>query len=114
MYHINYKEIGKRIRVERRRRELTQERLAELADISDSFLGHIERGGRALSIETLVKLANVLELSIEYVICGEYNYQPNMLPAEVADALNQMSTSQRKVFLNMMTVLAQHSEMWPM
>ena len=70
MYNIDYKDLGKRIRAERRRQDITQEKLAEMADISNSFLGHIERGGRTLSIETLAKLANVLNLSIEYVVCG--------------------------------------------
>ena len=83
MYNIDYKELGKRIRAERRRQDLTQEKLAEMADISDSFMGHIERGGRTLSIETLAKLANALNMNIEYIICGEFNYQPDMLPAEM-------------------------------
>ena len=114
MYKIDYKELGKRIRAERRRQDLTQEKLAEMTDISDSFMGHIERGGRTLSIETLAKLANALNLSIEYIVCGEFNYQPDMLPAEIHDALNRMSSSQRRVFLNMMKTLAAHSDMWPM
>ena len=113
MYNIDYKELGKRIRAERRKQDLTQEKLAEMADISDSFMGHIERGGRTLSIETLAKLANALNLSIEYIVCGEFNYQPDMLPVEVYDALNKMSSSQRKVFLNMMKTLAAHPDMWP-
>ncbi|MCL2202031.1 MAG: helix-turn-helix domain-containing protein [Oscillospiraceae bacterium] len=112
MYKIDYKELGKRIRAERRRQDLTQEKLAEMADISDSFLGHIERGGRTLSIETLAKLANALNLSIEYIVCGEFNYQPDMLPAEIHDALNQMSSSQRIVFLNIMKTLSAHSGGW--
>jgi len=113
MYNIDYKELGKRIRSERRRQDLTQEKLAEMADISDSFMGHIERGGRTLSIETLAKLANALNMSIEYIICGEYNYQPDMLPNEIHDALNQMDSNQRRVFLSMMKTLAAHPDMWP-
>jgi transcriptional regulator with XRE-family HTH domain len=113
MYKVDYKELGARIRAERRRQDLTQERLAEMSDISDSFMGHIERGGRVLSIETLAKLANALNVSIEYIISGEYNYQPGMLPSEVTDALNKMSANQRKVFLNMMTTLAAHADSWP-
>ena len=112
MYNIDYLELGKRIRSERRRQDLTQEKLAEIADISDSFLGHIERGGRTLSIETLAKLANALNLSIEYIVCGEFNYQPDMLPAEILEALNRISSSQRKVFLNIMKTLAAHPDMW--
>jgi len=113
MYNIDYKELGKRIRTERRKQDLTQEKLAEMADISDSFMGHIERGGRTLSIETLAKLANALHLSVEYILCGEFNYQPNMLPDEIHAALNQMSGCQREVFLNIMKTLAAHPEMWP-
>ncbi|TCL58893.1 helix-turn-helix protein [Kineothrix alysoides] len=113
MYTIDYKELGKRIRSERRKQDLTQEKLAEMADISESFMGHIERGGRTLSIETLAKIANALNLSIEYIICGEFNYRPDMLPSEINDALNQMSSSQRKVFLNIMKTLAASSDMWP-
>jgi transcriptional regulator with XRE-family HTH domain len=112
MYNIDYKELGKRIRAERRKQDLTQEKLAEMADISDSFMGHIERGGRTLSIETLAKLANALGLSIEYIVCGEFNYQPDMLPSEIHDALNQMSNCQRKVFLSMMKTLADNSDSW--
>ena len=113
MYQIDYVARGKRIRAERRRQDLTQEQLAELADISESFMGHIERGGRVLSVETLVKIANALNLSIEYIVCGEYNYQPNTLPSEVHEALNKMSDRQRKVFLSMMKTLAEHPDMWP-
>lgn len=112
MYNIDYKELGKRIRAERRKKDLTQEKLAEMAEISDSFMGHIERGGRTLSIETLAKLANALDLSLEYILCGEFNYQPDMLPIEIIDALNKMSGSQRKVFLNIMKTLAAHPDMW--
>jgi len=83
-----------------------------MADISESFMGHIERGGRTLSIETLAKLANALNLSIEYIVCGEFSYQPDMLPSEIHDALSRMSGSQRKVFLGMMKTLAAHPDMW--
>lgn len=113
MYQIDYVALGKRIRAERKKQNLTQEQLAELAGISDSFMGHIERGGRTLSIETLARLANALHLSIEYIVCGEYNYQPNMLPQEVHDALGKMSDGQRKVFLSIMKTLADHSGLWP-
>ena len=113
MYKIDYKEIGSRIRAERRRQDLTQEKLSEMADISESFLGHVERGGRTLSIETLAKLANALGLSVEYIISGEYSYQPETLPSEVQECLNLMTGSQRRVFISIMKMLAAHSDMWP-
>jgi transcriptional regulator with XRE-family HTH domain len=76
-------------------------------------MGHIERGGRTLSIETLAKIANALNMSIEYIVCGEFNYQPDMLPDEIHEALGKMSSSQRKVFLGIMKTLAERPDMWP-
>lgn len=113
VYEIDYVALGERIRAERKRQGLTQEQLAELADISESFMGHIERGGRVLSVETLIKLANALNLSVEYIVCGEYNYQPGTLPSEIQEALGRMSDRQRKLFLSIMKTLADHADLWP-
>lgn len=62
---IDYTGLGKRIRSGRKAIRLTQEALAEKVGISLSFLGHIERGSRKASIDTLVGLANVLDLSLD-------------------------------------------------
>lgn len=113
MHQIDYVAIGKRIRAERKKQDLTQEQLAELADISESFMGHIERGGRTPSVETLMNISNALNLSIEYIVCGEYSYQPSVLPSEICDFLSRMSDYQREVFLSIMRTLAEHPDTWP-
>ena len=58
-----YQELGKRVRQQRMLAQMTQEKLAEKAGISLSFLGHIERGTRKASLDTLVKLCNALKVS---------------------------------------------------
>ena len=58
-----YKGLGKRIRQQRTLAKMTQEKLAEAAGISLSFLGHIERGTRKASLDTLVKICNALKVS---------------------------------------------------
>lgn len=65
---MNYKDLGTRIRAIRRQQSLTQEHLAEKIGISASFLGHIERGTRVASLETLVALCNELDVSPEYLL----------------------------------------------
>lgn len=49
---IDYERIGLRIRKARKEAHKTQEQLAEDTGISVSFLGHIERGARKMSLET--------------------------------------------------------------
>lgn len=47
---------------------MTQERLAEQIERSVSFVGHIERGSRKMSIETLLAIADALEASIDTIL----------------------------------------------
>ena len=63
-----YTSIGRRIRRVRKRRRWTQAELAERADISTSFLGHIERGSRKLSVETLNRIALALNCSADALL----------------------------------------------
>ena len=53
--------VGKRVRQLRLQRCLTQEQLAERAGISTSFLGHIERGSRKLSLDSFCRIARALD-----------------------------------------------------
>lgn len=65
---MRYEEMGRRIKVQRKRARLTQEQLAEMAGISLSFYGHVERGSRKASLETLVRICNALQVSPEYIL----------------------------------------------
>ncbi len=65
---MDYAKLGKQIRQERRAQRLTQAELAEEVGVSLSFLGHIERGTRVPSLETLVTIANQLRVSMDYLL----------------------------------------------
>ena len=60
---MQYDKLGERIRQQRVLAKMTQEKLAEKAGISLSFLGHIERGNRKASLETIVSICNALKVS---------------------------------------------------
>jgi transcriptional regulator with XRE-family HTH domain len=61
--NINQK-IGLKIRLERAKRNWSQEKLAEISDMSKTFIGDIERGKSSPTIETLVKIANAFEIEL--------------------------------------------------
>jgi len=52
--------FGKRVRELRLERNLSQEKLAELADLHRNYVGGIERGERNVSLLNIVKLAHGL------------------------------------------------------
>lgn len=60
---MDYTILGQRIRYYRKQLHLTQEQLAERAQVSVSFLGHIERGSRVASLETVMQLCAALDVT---------------------------------------------------
>lgn len=68
--NIDYLGIGRRLRAARKRRRMTQADLAWASGISVSFLGHIERGTRKASVETLATLCEVLEMDLHDLVMG--------------------------------------------
>lgn len=63
--------IGNNLKKHRTLNGFTQETLAEKAGISTTFLANIERGGRGMSIYTLKKLSEALEVSTDYLLGEE-------------------------------------------
>ena len=66
-----YRVVGKRVRQLRLQRKLNQEQLAERAGISASFLGHIERGSRKLSLDSFCRIARALGCSADALLPTE-------------------------------------------
>lgn len=71
MKNIDYISIGNRVRTARKNLNLSQEELAELCDLSVSFMGHIERGTRKMSLETLIALCEALNVSADYLLMDD-------------------------------------------
>ena len=57
--------IGRLIRMLRCEKGLTQKQLADAMHVSCSLIGHIERGSRKPSLETLVSLSKVLNIPVD-------------------------------------------------
>ncbi len=60
--------IGLKIVLERTKRRLSQEKLAELSDLSKTALGAIERGTSSPSIDTLDRIAGALEIELSDLV----------------------------------------------
>ncbi len=60
--------LGNRIRVAREKEGITQEELAERINISPSHISVIERGVKTVRIDTVVRIANELDVSADYLL----------------------------------------------
>ena len=99
---LNRYDLGNRIRQVRSEQELTQEKLGELCGLSAAHIGHIERGTRALSSETLFKISTVLNVSVDYLFFdsvptdkNQFIYISSMLKNKPKDKVKQFLSTVR-------------------
>ena len=67
---MDYKDFGARVRRRRQQLGWTQEYLARELGVSTSFIGHVERGSRKASLETLVSIAKCMNISVDYLLAA--------------------------------------------
>jgi len=105
--NIDYVALGLRIRQQRETAGLTQEQLGEACNLSASFMGHIERGTRKLSVESLFKIAVTLDVSIDYLLFG--NAIPkSSLPTDIFALLEGSDSAKQQNFWRTVKTLASH------
>lgn len=64
------KVLGENIRTHRRNVGLSQEKLAEKSDLHRNYIGDIERGEENVSVDTLIRIATSLNVSLSDLVRG--------------------------------------------
>lgn len=82
---MDYIDLGRRVKDLRKKQHLTQEALADKLDISASFLGHIERGTRIASLQTLVKLCIALDTDPNYLLAASTGVLSHPVPESMSE-----------------------------
>ena len=93
---LDYIAIGDRIRKYRELSRMTQEQLSESCSLSTGYIGHLERGTRSPSLETLVKIS---------LVFGKTEINNNMIKI-LALTLEEKDPEKVKVFLKTVCALA--------
>lgn len=75
-------EIGKRILDRRKQLGLTQEALAEKAEVTTQFVSYAESGKRAMRPENLLKISEALGVSADYLLTGDMIDKDSLLLSE--------------------------------
>lgn len=99
--------VGKRISDLRKSYGYTQEKLAEMAEISIQFLIQIEHGKKTMKVGTLRKLSAALSVSSDYIINGTRAYSEN---AEINGLLSTLSEDNREQAAKLLKVFVETIE----
>ena len=97
--------LGKRIRAIRTERGMTQERLANMAQLSGKFLGEVERGVSNISIDRLSKVAEVLGVELRDFLENEHERSRTELIHEITRMAPKLSDKDAKVVYRLVKIL---------
>lgn len=105
MNNIDFSYIGKRIRDVRIEKRLTQEFLADYANVNVSHISNIENNKVKISLTLLIKVCNALDVSIDYLLQNEYSSPNSGIETELLRVFRNMSDDKQETLLNIAKIL---------
>lgn len=85
---IDYGKLGQRLKKCRREANLTQEQLAELCDVSSTYVSHIETGIAKVSLDVLHRISLALSVTPDYFLLDTVK-PPDYVMGEIASLLKK-------------------------
>lgn len=97
---IDTQVLAERIRRLRHQRNLTQEQLAELADLSSVYVSNVECGKRVPSLDTMLIFCHVLKCTPDELLDGFYPEKSDPTPAEIKKLFDHSTDSEKQFMLS--------------
>ncbi len=102
------KAIGKNIKKYRQLRGLRKEDLAELMDLSPNFISMVERGEKTLSLDSFVRIANVLQVSADMLLADVLDTGYTLKSSLLTEQLESLDKKDREMILDTVETLLRH------
>ena len=97
------KEIGFRVKQARLNANLTQEQLAEKANLSPSFISRLENGKVLPGLEKLNHLAQILNVGLEGLLCDSFSKtdaSADPITNQICEYVDLMTLSEKQYLLS--------------
>jgi len=108
--NLNFESIGKNIKTYRIRKKLRQEDLAELSELSVTYIGMVERGEKIPALETFIKILNALEVSADVILADVLKVGYEVKGSLITDQLSSLTPEDREKVYDVIATLIKHSK----
>ena len=105
MKEINFKNIGRKLKEIRLCKGLTQEYVANMADVNTSHISNIENNRVKISLSTLVHVCNALDVTVDSILSDEYNNPVSVLEHEILLEVQSFPLETQKQILKIIRAL---------
>lgn len=102
--------LGQRIREERQKLNLTQEKLAETINVTTTYIGQIERGERRPTLDTLINISNALGVSIDYLLQESITPASDNLMNLWIQLTHDLSDDEKEMIIDLIKVIKSHKK----
>ena len=103
---LDLKGIGQKIRLEREMLNLSRENLAEIVELSPFYIGQIERGERKMSLDTLAKLVDTFNVSVDYLLFGSNLHNEDLDLKNFYPILEIVDNNYNKILKELLIILS--------
>lgn len=107
---IDYVAIGRRIQSYRLKKELTQEYIAEKAGVSIPHLSRIENGSGKPSLQTLVNICNVLNVTIDDIMQDNIAASKSKLTDRLYQITNDCTIDELNMFTDIIQTIRSNAD----
>jgi transcriptional regulator with XRE-family HTH domain len=107
---MDYSLLGKRIREERLKMSLTQEKLAEEVNISTAYLGQIERGERSVTLDKLIPIAKRLGVTVDFLLADYIPVENDISLDRLHQLLYDRTTTEKEMAINLLKLLFSYTD----
>lgn len=102
---MDLKAVGQRIKAAREAKNLTQEELAALVNLSTTHVSVIERGLKVTKLDTFVAIANALDVSADALLIDVVIHSVTGVTNELSDMIGKLPKDEQKRILNAVRAL---------
>ena len=107
---VNYAAMGSRIKERRNAFRLSQEKLAEMVNVTTSYIGQIERAERIPSLETLVNISNALKVTVDFLLKDSISVEDDIHVKLITEMLLHKSSNAKATAVDVVQALLMHIE----
>lgn len=98
---MNQIKLGRQIKKYRLLKKMTQDELSIATDVTRNFISDLERGVKSCKLETLILIANTLDVSIDVLLKSDLKINKNLMKHEICQDIMKLNENELLIISNL-------------
>ena len=104
---MEWTELGIRLREARKKKEFTQQMLADAVGVTEIYISQLERGMKLPSLALFIQIVTALDISADYILRDSVPTGKDFVYEEVAELLDGLTPKQRRGAIDILDAYVQ-------